>query len=270
VVVLAHHFFGRTAFRQAAAPLAAALVAAEWLVPRLYRGLPVVAVSPSTRDELVRGGLAPGDVRVVPNGIDHRRYRPGSGALAPVPTVLVLGRVEPYKRTELLVDAVATLPGARLIVAGTGTGVAAVRARIAARGIAGRADLLGFVPEDEKVRLLQTAHVVASASEKEGWGLTILEAAACGAPAVVRDVPGLRDAVRDGESGLVVPAGDPGALAQGLGRVLADPALRARLSAGALRWAARFDWDAAAAEVSAVLDAARGVPALAGAAAGRA
>ena len=79
LVVLAHHFFGRTAFRQAAAPVAAALVAAEWLVPRLYRGLPVVAVSESTRAELVRGGLNRADVCVVPNGIDHRRYRPGAG-----------------------------------------------------------------------------------------------------------------------------------------------------------------------------------------------
>jgi len=270
LVVLAHHFFGRTAFRQTAAPLAAALVAAEWLVPRLYRGLPVVAVSASTRDELVRGGLAPADVRVVPNGIDHRRYRPGPGPLAPAPTVLALGRVEPYKRTELLVDAVATLPGARLVIAGTGTGLAAVRARVAARGVAHRVALRGFVAEDEKLRLLQTVHVVASASEKEGWGLTILEAAACGTPAVASDVPGLRDAVRDGETGLLVPAGNAAALAHALGHVLGDAALRTRLSAGAVRWASGFDWDAAAAEVSAVLEAARGVPAVPGAVAGRA
>ena len=270
LVVLAHHFFGRTAFRQTAAPLAAALVAAEWLVPRLYRGLPVVAVSASTRDELVRGGLAPADVRVVPNGVDHRRYLPGPGPRAPAPTVLALGRVEPYKRTELLVDAVATLPDARLVIAGTGTGLAAVRARVAARGVADRVALRGFVAEDEKLRLLQTAHVVAAASEKEGWGLTILEAAACGTPAVASDVPGLRDAVRDGETGLLVPAGNAAALAHALGHVLGDAALRTRLSAGAVRWASGFDWDVAAAEVSAVLDAARGVPAAPGAAARRA
>ncbi len=270
LVVLTHHFFGRTAFRQTAAPVAAALVAAEWLVPRLYRGLPVVAVSESTRAELVRGGLRRADVCVVPNGIDHRRYRPGSGARAPEATVLALGRVEPYKRTELLVDAIAALPGVRLVVAGTGAGLGAVRARVAARGVADRVELRGFVDEDQKVRLLQTAHVVACASEKEGWGLTVVEAAACGTPAVVTDVPGLRDAVRDGETGLLVPAGDAAALARALARVLDDAALRGRLAAGAARWAARFDWDAAAAEVSAVLDAARGARAAPGRAAGRA
>jgi glycosyltransferase involved in cell wall biosynthesis len=254
LVVLAHHLFGRTAFRQVAAPLAAATVLAERLVPRVYRGLPVVAVSPSTRDELVRGGLAPDDVRVVPNGVDHERYRPGPEPLASVPTVLALGRVEPYKRIELIVDAVATLPGVRLVVAGTGGATASVAARVAARGIADRVELRGRVDEDEKIRLLRSAHVVASASEKEGWGLTVLEAAACGTPAVATDVPGLRDAIRHGETGLLVPAGDAGALATAMSAVLHDPDLRARLAAAARVRARTFDWDVVAGEISTVLD----------------
>ena len=100
--------------------------------------------------------------------------------------------------------------------------------------------------------------MIASASEKEGWGLTVLEAAACGTPAVGTDVPGLRDAVRDGETGLLVPLGDAAAMAAAIGRLLEDQALRDRLGAGALHWAARFTWDAVAADISAVLDAARG------------
>src|SRR5207249_11680241 len=182
VVVLAHHLFGRTACRQVAFPIAAATVAAEWLVPRLYRGLPVVAVSPSTRDELARGGLRPTDVRVIPNGLDHTHYRPGPGPRAASPTVLVLGRVEPYKRVDLLVDAVAALPGVRLVVAGTGTGLGAVRARVAARGVEDRVEVRGAADAEEEVRLLQTARVAASASAKEGRGLSVPEAAACGTP----------------------------------------------------------------------------------------
>lgn len=258
LVVFVHHLFGRTAFRQVAFPIAAATYAAERLVPRLYRGVPVVAVSPSTRDELVRDGLPARDVRVVPNAVDHGRYRPGTGPRAAEPTVVVLGRIEPYKRTEIVVDAVAELPGVRLVVAGSGTGIDAVAARVAARGIGDRVTLAGFVDEDEKIRLLQTAHVVATASEKEGWGLTVLEAGACGTPAVATDVPGLRDAVRDGESGLLVRSPDPIAFAAALRRVLDDDALRARLGEGARRYAATFDWDAVAGEISAVLDAARG------------
>src|SRR5439155_26406399 len=138
-------------------------------------------------------------------------------------------------RIELLVDAVAALPGVRLIVAGSGTGLAAVRARVAARRLEGRVDLLGWVDEAEKVRLLQTAHVFASTSEKEGWGLTVLEAAACGTPAVATDVPGLRDAVRGGETGLLVRPGDVPAPAAALCRVLEDQGLRERLGATAVR-----------------------------------
>lgn len=258
LVVFAHHLFGGTAFRQVSFPVAAATVVAEWLVPRLYRGLPLVAVSPSTRDELVAGGLRPEDVRVIPNGLDHARYRPGPGPGGGPPVVLALGRIEPYKRTELLVEAVARLAGVRLVIAGTGTGLASVERRIAALGVADRVILQGFVDEDTKVRLLQGAHVIASASEKEGWGLTVLEAAACGTPAVVTDVPGLRDAVRHEETGLLTPPGDVPALARALARVLEDRALRDRLGAAAVRWAARFTWDRSAAELEAVFDAACG------------
>jgi len=256
LVVVVHHLFGRTAFRQVAVPVAAATVAAERLVPLLYRRLPVIAVSPSTRDELVAGGLAPGDVHVVPNGVDGARYRPGDAARAPRPTVLALGRVEPYKRLEVLVEAVGALPGVHLVVAGTGTGMEALRAHVAAHAAGERIALLGAVGEEEKVRLLQTAHVVASASEKEGWGLTVLEGAACGTPAVVRDAPGLRDAVRDGETGLLV-RGDAPTFTAALRRVLEDEALRARLGAAALARAADFRWDAIAREVSVILDLAR-------------
>lgn len=259
LVVLVHHLFGRTAFRQVAFPIAAVTFAAEALVPRVYRGLPVIAVSPSTADELVHGGMRRSDVHVIPNGLDHARYRPGTAPRAVAPTVLALGRVEPYKRTELIVDAVAALPGVRLVVAGSGTGMTAVVARVAAHGVADRVELRGFVGEDEKLRLLQTAHVLASASEKEGWGLTVLEAAACGTPSVTSDVPGLRDAVRDGETGVLVPSGDVPAMAIALRRVLDDVALRERLGAAALRWAGRFTWDAVTADVAMVLDAARGV-----------
>jgi glycosyltransferase involved in cell wall biosynthesis len=258
VVVLVHHLFGRTAFRQVAFPIAAATFVAESIVPRVYRGLPVIAVSPSTADELVGGGMRRSDIHVIPNGLDHARYRPGAASRADVPTVLALGRVEPYKRTESIVDAVAALPGVRLVVAGSGTGMAAVEARVAANDVADRVALRGFVDDDEKVRLLQTSHVLASASEKEGWGLTVLEAAACGTPSVTFDVPGLRDAVRDGETGVLVPSGDVPAMTAALDRVLTDAVLRERLGAAALRWAARFTWDAVTADVATVLDAARG------------
>ena len=100
-------------------------------------------------------------------------------------------------------------------------------------------------------------------SHKEGWGLTVLEANACGTPVVATDVPGLRDSVRPGLNGLRVPRGDAPALAGALARVLEDSSLRASLSAGALAWAGRFGWDAVAdafAEVLGALAAGRPLP----------
>jgi glycosyltransferase involved in cell wall biosynthesis len=154
----------------------------------------------------------------------------------------------------MLVDAVASIAGARLVVAGSGTGIEALRAHVARRGLAARVELLGFIDEDTKVQLLRSAHVVATASQKEGWGLTVLEAAACGTPAVAFDVPGLRDAIRDGETGLLVAGDDARALAGALRRVLEDGALRQRLAAGAIAWAGRFTWDGAATEIGTLID----------------
>ena len=74
----------------------------------------------------------------------------------------------------------------------------------------------------EAVDAMRRARVLVQPSRKEGWGLTVLEANACGTPVVATDVPGLRDAVRDGETGLLVASGDPAALARGILRVLDD------------------------------------------------
>src|SRR5262249_28404837 len=142
-----------------------------------------------------------------------------------------------------------------LEVVGAGTALAALRRRVADEGIGG-VTFHGFASEDDKVAWLRRATLVVQPSRKEGWGLTVLEANACGVPVVASDVPGLRDSVRDGEPGFLVPAGDAAALGSAIARVLGDAALRDRLSRGALAWAARFRWDAVAEELAAVLRAA--------------
>jgi glycosyltransferase involved in cell wall biosynthesis len=119
----------------------------------------------------------------------------------------------------------------------------ALEARIAAAGAQDWIRIPGRLTEDELVDLYRRAWVLASGSAREGWGMTITEAAACGTPAVVTDISGHSDAVVDGQTGLLAP---PVELGAALGRVLADADLRARLSAGALAHAARFTWEATA------------------------
>lgn len=88
----------------------------------------------------------------------------------------------------------------------------------------------------------------------EGWGINVIEANACGTPAIAYDVPGLRDAIRDGETGLLVPYGKVEALVQASIKVLNDMSLRERLSSNALKWAANFSWDKSTQDFTAVIE----------------
>jgi len=93
------------------------------------------------------------------------------------------------------------------------------------------------------VRLFQAARVAVQPSEKEGWGLTVIEANACGVPVVASRSPGLIESVRDRETGLLVPHGDHRALAAGLVQLLTDRDLRLEQARAAIAWAHTFDWE---------------------------
>ncbi len=259
VVLVAHHLFGWTAFRQVAAPVAATVVALERLIPWVYRGRPFIAVSPSTRDDLVARGIEADAIRVIPNGLNHSLYHARGRVPAEQPTLLVLGRVEFYKRIDLVLRATAellsTVPSLQVVIVGEGRARVALERLAEELHIRERVTFTGFVPDAVKVEHIRRCHLVVNTSEKEGWGLTVLEANACGLPAVASDVPGLRDAVRHGETGLLVPHGDVPALVRAIRSLVQDTALRERLSRGAVQWAQRFSWENAAEETLEVVEA---------------
>lgn len=247
VAVIVPHLFGTTAFREASPPVAAYVVALERLIPAAYRRSRFLAISDSTRDDLVARGIAAERVAVVHCGLDHGAYRPDPATPRhPRPTVLYIGRLRRYKGVDWVLRALpgvlARVPDARLVVVGDGPHARALRRDAERRGLAGHVEFAGFVPRAEKVRLLREAWVLVQPSPKEGWGLTVVEAGACGTAVVAADAPGLRDSVRRDETGLLVPYGDDAALAAALARVLSDRALRERLGANGVAWAARFTW----------------------------
>ncbi|MFP6665181.1 MAG: glycosyltransferase family 4 protein [Deltaproteobacteria bacterium] len=257
---LVHHLFGLSAFRQVSIPIALFVAASEALMPLAYRRWPFVAVSPSTRDDLIKRRLRREQIRVIPNGLDHQRFVPDAATPPEEDLVVFVGRLEYYKGVDVLLDAwprlAASRPSARLVLVGAGTAEEALRAQAAAGGGRESIRFVGFVSEEEKIDWMRRATVVVQPSHKEGWGLTVVEANACGTPVVATDVPGLRDSVRDGGNGLLVPRGDAAALAAALGRVLGDPDLRGHLAEGARSWAARFHWEAVADAFAQVLHAA--------------
>ena len=113
-------------------------------------------------------------------------------------------------------------------------------------GVADRVRFLGYVSEDEKLDLMRRAWVHVLTSPKEGWGITNLEAGACGTPTVASDAPGLRESVVHGETGLLVPHEDETALVNALEGLIADAGRREEMGARARAYAERFTWDAAA------------------------
>lgn len=251
LVLLVHHLFGRTAFEEAAPPVAAATWLLERPLARAYRGVAVAAVSRSTADDLVARGLEGERITVIPNGVDLDRYRPDPGiARFDTPTVLYLGRLKRYKRVDLVIRAVhrlrERLPALRLIVAGTGDDAPRLRALVAELDLQDRVEMPGFVSESEKIDLFRRAWVHAFTSPKEGWGISNLEAAACGTATVASDSPGLRESVVDGRTGFLVPHGDVDAVARRLEDILTRPDLRDRLGRQASEFARDYSWEAAA------------------------
>lgn len=263
VVAVTHHLFGRTSFWQASFPVAAAVFAAEWLIPPVYRKSTFIAVSPSTRDDLVRRGIDPRRVRVIPNGVDSLHYAPAAHEPSGPPTLLAFGRIEPYKRFDLILRAFALvrheLPECRLVLVGSGTALAAVRAEIRRLGLERSVRSTGPVDETVKIDLLQRSRLALNSSEKEGWGLTVLEAAACALPTIASDVPGLRDAVVDGRTGLLVKHGDVQAMADATIALLRDDERRRQLGRAARDWALNFSWDAVAEATAHCIEEACGV-----------
>ena len=254
-VGLVPHLFGDTVFQEAPLPLATAVWLAERPLRWAYRGMPFQAISESTAEDLAARGIPRELVRVIYCGIDARAFTPDAGRRSPTPLFAYLGRLRRYKGVDLVIRAFARVrdPAARLLIAGTGDYRPELERLVESLALSGRVEFLGFIGEAEKLDLLRRAWALAFASPKEGWGITNLEAAACATPVVASNSPGLRESVRDGETGFLVPHGDVAAMAARFEELAASPSLVATLGAQGRRFAETFTWERAAHETAAHL-----------------
>lgn len=213
-----------TAFK----PIAPVGYLVEPLYLRLYRRTKAVTISASTRDELAGMGLEPDAIDIIPMA---NSFAPLS-ELTPKPAgpfrVLVVGRLEPAKHVEEAIAAFAALqrriPEAVLEIVGSGT--PQYRARLEAEIVRdGVRDVVfhGRVSEERKHELMAGAHVHVFCSHREGWGLTVTEAAALGTPSVGYDVPGVRDSI--GDVRLLAPRADQAAIGARLVELSSSPEL---------------------------------------------
>ncbi|MFD0901474.1 glycosyltransferase family 4 protein [Actinomadura sediminis] len=227
-----------------------------------YRRHAFVVVSPSTLRAVRERLRWTGAAHIVHNGTTV----PDAAAVdAPGPRgdpdLVCVTRLVPHKRLGLLLDLAERLaerrPGLRLHVVGDGPEAPALAAGIAARGLTGVVVPHGYVSEEVKAALVARADLHLSTSRGEGWGLSVIEAAALGVPTVAADVDGLRDAVRDDVTGwLVPPGGDFLDTAERALKELDDPRRRAAVAAGCRAWAAGFGWDRTTARLAALVEAA--------------
>ncbi|WP_045875406.1 glycosyltransferase family 4 protein [Pseudofrankia sp. DC12] len=242
-VVFLHHVHGEMWRMVLKPPLSQVGEALEsTIAPPFYRRTRVLTLSESSRSEIIEMlRLPPANISVIPPGIDEH-YAP-LGERSGHPMVLAVGRLVPVKRFDVLIDALVRLreqhPTLEAVIVGEGYERPALEARIRAAGAAEWLKLPGRVDDEGLLAYYRQAWVLTSASAREGWGMTITEAAACGTPSVVSNIAGHTDAVADGLSGLLV---EPCDLAGALGRVIGDQGLRDRLTAGALAHAATFTW----------------------------
>jgi glycosyltransferase involved in cell wall biosynthesis len=214
------------------------------IAPPLYRRDPIVTLSASSKAEIVeRLGFSPDRVTVASPGLDPR-FREGS-AKDPEPLVVAVGRLVPVKRFDWFIDAMAKLradhPGLRAVVVGEGYERPALEARVRAAGAEQWLTLPGRLSDGALVELYQRAWLVVSTSAREGWGMTLTEAGACGTPAVATRIAGHEDALVDGVSGVLADTMED--VATAASAIVADDEFRALLAQGALAASRRFAWD---------------------------
>ena len=245
VVAMVPHLFGRTVFGELPVPIASAVWLSERPLPLIYRNVPFEVVSHSTRDDLVARGVAREQIVVIYNGVDAGYYTPMPGTRSPRPRFAYLGRLKRYKGVDIVLKAFARVagPDMTLEIAGTGDHRPVLEQLAASLDLGDRVRFLGFVSEAEKLTLLRRSWALLFASPKEGWGITNLEAAACGTPVIASDSPGLRESVKDGETGYLVPHGDDAAMAARISQLAADITLVERLGAAGRPFAEWFSWE---------------------------
>ncbi len=213
------------------------------IMPKIYRNTIFVAISRSTAVSLEEIGVDPSHIRVIEPGIDNAiDCAPTKSA---EPLYLSLSRLVPQKRTALLLRAwelaSERIPG-RLVVAGDGPEFENLR-KMASR--IPRTQMVGRVTEEEKTELLSESWMLISASSHEGWGISVLEAASLGTPTLAIDASGIRDAVEDGVTGVLVRA-EAEHLVTALANAWVDLALdnetRQRMGDAARQRSTQFDW----------------------------
>ncbi len=248
IVGLINEIAGKLWFSNILAPLALIGYVCEPLFIKLYRKNKFITGSDSAKEALLKIGIAQDKIFVVNHGV-HIYKTSSSIKKARKPTILFLGRVEKDKGINDALEALRyikkEIPSAVLWVVGKEEKEATLNTLLESKYKAIRESVYyqGFVDEEKKFQLLKQALLLIHPSVKEGWGLTVIEAASQGVPTVGYNVEGLRDSVQNGKTGILVQPKNPKLLANAITHLIGDKKLYNTLSKNAQQWSKNFDWN---------------------------
>jgi glycosyltransferase involved in cell wall biosynthesis len=254
VLALVYQLTGQIFLKQFMHPIGHMLYALErhsyvpWLLQRADR---VVTLSNSNKSELKEAfpTLPPEKIAVIPPGVDHANFKPGEKSKEPL--LLFLNRLVRYKQPEHVIEGMKRVcrdvSDAKLLMVGTPPNAkysVSLQKLVSSLGLGEKVSFRLQRPfSSDKIELLQRAWIHVLPSVKEGFGLSILESAACGTPTVGYAVSGVRDATVHGETGLLAPPGDKDALANHMTDLLSDATKLKLFGEHASKWATNFPWD---------------------------
>lgn len=217
----------------------------KFIFPLLYKNVPVIAISNTTKKELINLGFKKENIHVVYCGINKLKSKIINTKKFSDPTLLYLGRIKAYKRVDLLIDIFSEIlnvhRSAKLIIAGWGTEASSIADKVMRSSFRRKIHLMGPVSQQEKKRLLSQSWIFVNPSIGEGWSIAVIEANLHGTPAVGFNVTGLTESIKHKETGLL--ASDKKDMINKINMLINDSKLRMKMGKNAYEWAQSFSWD---------------------------
>jgi len=257
VLAIVHHLFGRSIFLETGGFRALYIHLAEKAIRLIYRNIRFVAVSRSTQQEMEKWGLCCLETDIVYNGVDLNQYAMLPELKSRTPLIGYLGRLKKYKCIEHLLEAFLQVhkrySDACLLIVGEGDIRKRLEKRVSQLNINDYVTFTGHVTHEQKIENLNRMWVAVNPSSKEGWGLSVIEANACGVPVIAADSPGLRESVVHAQTGFLFPWGDVDRMARYILTVLSGEKIRDQLSKEARSRVARYSWTYSARKVDGII-----------------
>ncbi len=211
----------------------------------LYKKSCFISISKSTGQELFNLGVSYSNIKIINPGLSYTTYLPGPKQKEAL--IVYLGRLKKYKRVDLLLkvfkDIIRLIPKIRLVIIGIGNDKKRLEKLTQRLKLDSYVSFLGFLSEKEKAKWFQRAWVTVQPSIKEGWGLTVVEAAACGTPTIASNAPGLKDSILNEKTGWLFEKNNFNQLKNLIIEVLINKEKREKAGQEAIKFAKKFSWD---------------------------